>query len=58
MRDKQPKPDPFQQAEVPAGMQPAVEMRELRNEPFFDWPELPMTHYCTHSAGHSLILVL
>ena len=45
MRDKQPKPDPFQQAEVPAGMQPVVEMRELRNEPFFEWPELPMTHY-------------
>lgn len=49
MRDKQPKP--FAQDDVPTLMQPAVEMRELRSEPFFDWPELPLTHY-TQRLGY------
>uniref|UniRef100_A0A6S9UH15 Uncharacterized protein n=1 Tax=Chrysotila carterae TaxID=13221 RepID=A0A6S9UH15_CHRCT len=35
------RPAPFSQLEVPTEQQPVVEMRNLREEPFFDWAELP-----------------
>lgn len=41
---------PFLQQEVPLEQQPSVEMREMSEQPFFGWAELPDGAFLTRLA--------